>query len=196
MAKYFDKDALTEMNNARQKIFAERERIYKKYKIDILDTDALSSLSIHEVVSEYDPDFNVNFARNGEDAKSKDTLVEHKSTRVEGPLTRTGKPRKNAGLDAAFLFHAMGDLDHPRYLFVAKNKDDLKVTRVYDISSKSNKKLVLNYLLKEREAWLERGKKDPKQMKRDIIALPEKFIVSKLKFPTQLDINGCTVFKD
>jgi hypothetical protein len=196
MAKYFDKDALNEMNNARQKIFAERERIYKKYKIDILDTDALSSLSIHEVVSEYDPDFNVNFSRNGEDAKSNGTLVEHKSTRVEGPFTRTGKPRKNAGLDAAFLFHAMGDLDHPRYLFVAKNKDDLKVTRVYDISSKSNKKLVLNYLLKERDAWLERGKKDSKKMKRDIIAITEKFIVSKLKFPTQLDINGCTVFKD
>ena len=196
MAKYFDKDALTEMNNARQKIFAERERIYKKYKVDILDTDALSSLSIHEVVNEYDPDFNINFSRNGEDAKSQETLIEHKSTRVEGPLTRTGKPRKNAGLDAAFLFHAMGDLDHPRYLFVAKNKDNLKVTRVYDISSKANRKLVLNHLLAERKEWLERGKKDPKQMKRDIITISEKFIVSKLKFPTQLDINGCTVFKD
>lgn len=196
MAKYFDKEALTEMNHARQKIFAERERIYKKYKIDILDTDALSSLSIHEVVSEYDPDFNVNFARNGEDGRSKETLIEHKSTRVEGALTKTGKPRKNAGSDAAFLFHAMGDLDHPRYLFVAKNKDDLKVTRVYDISSKANRKLVLKHLQAEKAAWLERGKKDAKLMKRDIIAITEKFIISKLKFPTQLDINGCTVFKD
>jgi hypothetical protein len=196
MAKYFEKDALSEMNEARQKIFAERERIYKKYKIDILDTDALSSLSIHEVVSEYDPDFNVNFARNGEDGRSKETLIEHKSTRVEGALTKTGKPRKNAGSDAAFLFHAMGDLDHPRYLFVAKNKDDLKVTRVYDISSKANRKLVLKHLQAEKAAWLERGKKDAKLMKRDIIAITEKFIISKLKFPTQLDINGCTVFKD
>jgi hypothetical protein len=56
--------------------------------------------------------------------------------------------------------------------------------------------LVLNHLQAERKAWIERGKKDPKQMKRDIITLPEKFIVNKLKFPTQLDINGCTVFKD
>lgn len=196
MAKYFETKDLAVMNEVRKEIFTLREKIYKQYKIDILDTDALSALSIHEIVSQYDPDYNVNFSRNGEDAKSKGILIENKATRVSGPLTKTGKQRKGAGTDAAFQFHAMGDLDHQRYIFVARDKDDLSVVRLYDISSESNRKLVLNHLISEREAWLERGKKDKKLMKRDIILLPEKFILEKLNLSTKLNINGCVILKD
>lgn len=196
MAKYFDKTYLQEMNEARKKIFAEREAIYKKYKVDILDTDALSALSIFEIVTQYDNDYNINFARNGEDAKSNGVLIEQKATRVEGAFTKTGKPRKNAGTDAAFQFHAMGDLDYPRYIFVARNKDDLSIMRIYDISSESNRKVVLGHLMGERNAWLERSKGDQAKMKRDIITLPEKVILDKLKFSSETTINGCRVFKD
>lgn len=196
MAKYFDKTYLQEMNEARKKIFAEREAIYKKYKVDILDTDALSALSIFEIVTQYDNDYNINFARNGEDAKSNGVLIEQKATRVEGAFTKTGKPRKNAGTDAAFQFHAMGDLDYPRYIFVARNKDDLSIMRIYDISSESNRKIVLGHLMGERNAWLERSKGDQAKMKRDIITLPEKVILDKLEFSSETTINGCRVFKD
>lgn len=195
MAKYFDKAYLQEMNEARKKIFAEREAIYKKYKIDILDTDALSALSIFEIVTQYDNDYNINFARNGEDAKSKGVLIEQKATRVDGAFTKTGKPRKNAGTDAAFQFHAMGDLDYPRYIFVARNKADLSIMRIYDISNEDNRKIVLDHLMNERNAWLERSKGDQAKMKRDIIVLPEKVILEKIKFE-QTVIDGCTVFKD
>lgn len=196
MAKYFSSDCLVEMNEIRKKIFAEREKIYKKYKIDILDTDALSALSIYEIVVQYDPDYNINFARNGEDAKSNGILIEQKATRVEGALTKTGKPRKNAGTDAAFQFHAMGDLDYPRYIFVARNKNDLSVMRIYDISENKNRKKVLDCLMSERQSWLDRSKGDQKKMKRDIIVLAEKFILDNIKFNSQQTINGCEVFKD
>ena len=51
MAKYFNNDELSDLNEARKRIFVERELIYKKYGIDLLDTDSMSSLSIYEIVT-------------------------------------------------------------------------------------------------------------------------------------------------
>jgi hypothetical protein len=196
MAKYFDSASLKEMNDARQEIYKQRELIYQKYKIDLLDTDALSALSIYEIVNQYDPDFNINFARNGEDAKSNGVLIEQKATRVDGPLTKTGKPRKNAGVDAAFQFHAMGDIDHARYIFVARNKTDLSVVRIYDIGNPSNVQKVVGHLMAERNAWLAKTQGNQASMKRDIIVLPEQFILKNIKFGKPMTVNGCQVFKD
>jgi hypothetical protein len=196
MAKYFDSASLKEMNDARQEIYKQRELIYQKYKIDLLDTDALSALSIYEIVNQYDPDFNINFARNGEDAKSNGVLIEQKATRVEGPLTKTGKPRKNAGVDAAFQFHAMGDIDHARYIFVARNKTDLSVVRIYDIGNPSNVQKVVGHLMAERNAWLAKTQGNQASMKRDIIVLPEQFILKNITFEKPMTVNGCQVFKD
>ena len=196
MAKYLDSAALTDMNTARLQIFAVRAEIYRKYKIDVLDTDALSALSIHEIVSQYDSDYNINFSRNGEDAISQGVAIEQKAARVEGPLTKTGKPRKNADTDAVFQFHAMGDIEHDRYIFVARNKDNLAVVRMYDISTKTNCQIIKDYLLQERANWLGKGQKNAAQMKRDIIAISEKFIKQKLNFPAAQTISGCAVYKD
>ena len=196
MPKYFDKNTLSILAQASKEIEAIRNRITKQTSVDILDTDAISSLFIYEIVTQYDPDYNINFARNGEDAKSNGVLIEQKATRVNGPLTKTGKQRKNAGNDAAFQFHAMGDLDYPRYLFVARDKDNLSIMRIYDIGKKENTEKVLNHLLSERDAWLERANLDKKLMKRDIIMLTEKFILENLNLPTRLNINGCVILKD
>ena len=196
MAKYFDKKTLSILANASKEIVAIRNRIAKETSVDILDTDAISSLFIYEIVSQYDSDYNINFARNGEDAKSNGVLIEQKATRVNGPLTKTGKPRKGAGLDACFQFHAMGDLDYPRYIFVARDKEDLSIRRIYDISDKENKEKVLNHLLSERDAWLDRCKIDKRLMKRDIITLPETFILEKLTLTNKLLIDGCVILKD
>ena len=196
MPKYFDKQTLSTLTQASKEIVAIRNRIARLTTVDILDTDAISALFIYEIVSQYDPDHNINFSRNDEDAKSNDILIEYKSTRVQGPLTKTGRLRKGAGQDASFQFHAMGDLDHSRYIFVAKDKDDLSIVRLYDISSSSNRKLVLDHLTGERDTWLERANQDKKLMKRDIIVLPEKFILDKLDLPHKLEINGCVILKD
>lgn len=196
MGKYFDKSTLDYLIKASKDIVAIRNQVRKQTGIDILDTDAISSTFIYEIVKQYDPNYNVNFARNGEDAISNGILIEQKATRVTGMLTPTGRARKGAGEDASFQFHAMGDLDYPRYIFAARDKDTLEVLRIYDIQSEKNRQVVLNHLIAERDAWLERGKADQKLMKRDIILLPEKFILSNLTLPNKLTINNCVILKD
>jgi hypothetical protein len=196
MAKYYGKVTLDSLYEYAKNIVAARNEALAISGIDLLDTDAISSLSIYAIVKQYDPDYNINFARNGEDAKSNGILIEQKTTRVSGLLTKTGRPRKGAGSDAAFQFHAMGDLDYPRYIFAAKSKDDLSILRLYDISSESNQKLVLNHLMHERQAWLDRAQQDKKLMKRDIIILPEKFILDNLALTAKFNIGNCVILKD
>ena len=197
MPKYFNTDTLHEMNAARKVIYEQRELIYKKFNIDILDTDALSSLSIYEIISKYDSNYNINFSRNGEDAKSKDILIEQKASRVESSkITKSGKLRKNAGVDAQFLFHAMGDIDHDRYIFVARCKRELSVLRIYDISKKNNIKFILDHLLQQRSNWLENAKKDKSKMKRDVISIGEKTIIENIKFESKNIISGALVHVD
>lgn len=196
MAKYYDKQKLDAIFKASKDIVDIRNRLLKEIDVDILDTDAISSAFIYQIVSQYDPNYNVNFARNGEDAKSNDILIEQKSTRVLGPLTRTGKQRKGAGTDAAFQFHAMGNLSYPRYIFTAKDKHNLNVVRLYDIGEPANCAIVEQYLLAERAKWLASASQNQSNMKRDIILCPEKFILANIKFPIQSEIDGCQVFRD
>jgi hypothetical protein len=196
MAKYFDKDTLTKLIKSNKEIVLIRNKVLKETGVDILDTDAISSTFIYELVSQYDVDYNINFARNGEDAKSKDILIEQKATRVSGYYTRTGRIRKGAGEDAAFQFHAMGDIDSPRYIFAARDKETLEVLRLYDISSDNNRAKVLAHLTNEKNLWLEKAKQDEKLMKRDIIMLTEKFILENLNLPNRHTINNCLIFRD
>jgi hypothetical protein len=196
MSKYLAPIILDEMNIARKEIFAIRANIYKKYKIDVLDTDALSALSIYEVVSQYDTNYNINFSRNGEDAKSGDVHIEMKASRVSHPYTKRGKLRKNADRDAVFLFHAMGDIEHKRYLFVARDKDDLSIKRVYDIAGTENCKKIYLKLLEERNAWLERGKLDQSKMKHDVISIHETFLLELFPKKNPLTIDTTKIYKD
>lgn len=197
MPTYLTTDILTEMNEARKQIFAIRADIYKKHKIDVLDTDALSALSIYEVVNKYDPYYNINFSRNGEDAKSGNVHIEMKAARISNPYTKLGKLRKNANRDAVFLFHAMGDIKHPRYLFVARDKDDLSIKRIYDIATESNCEKIYQKLLTERNAWLERGRLDESKMKHDVITMPESFLLGLFNQSyVPVLIDGTKIFKD
>ena len=194
--KYLPKDKVDIIISASKKIVEIRNATLKQVGIDILDTDAISSAFLYEIVSQYDLDYNVNFARNGEDAKSNGILIEQKATRVEGALTKTGRQRKNYGTDAAFQFHAMGDLDYPRYIFAARNKSTLEIDRIYDISSTTNCANILEYLTNQRELWLARAQSDQKKMKRDIILLPEKYLLDSIKFTPKTVLQNCTVFRD
>jgi hypothetical protein len=194
MSKYLPSSILQEMNEARKAIFAIRADLYKKHKIDVLDTDALSALSIYEVVSQYDTNYNINFSRNGEDAKSGDVHIEMKAARVSNPYTKRGKLRKNADRDAVFLFHAMGDIEHKRYLFVARDKDDLSIKRIYDIATEANCEKIYQRLLSERNAWLERGRLDQSKMKHDVITVPETFLADLNINP--ITVNTTKIFKD
>jgi len=197
MAKYFSETELAKMDQFREQIYAIREKMFAEFGVDPLDTDSLSSLAIYKIVKKYDADFNVNFARNGEDAKSNGILIEQKACRVNpSHLTATGRNRTNFGTDAMFQFHAMGDLKHPRYILVARSETDLSILRIYDISSAANCKIVLDHLINEKNAWLAKGKKNEQDMKRDVITISEKMLLSNLSFTLKTEIDGCKVFKD
>ena len=189
MAKYLDKTSLTELDEFRKQIFALRAEAYAKFKIDVLDNDTLSAVSIYEVVSQYDPDYNINFARNGEDAISNGIKIEQKASRVE--------KKKRSGLyaEAAFQFHAMGDLEYPRYILVSRDKSDLTLIRIYDISGKTNVKAIQAHLLEERRKWLEKGRLDESKMKRDVIQISESVLDACLSNVTRTMINGCEVVR-
>jgi hypothetical protein len=196
MPLYLDKRVVKELNKKRKEIYSIRNEIYTKYKIDSLDTDVLSSLSLFEIVSKYDKNFNINFARNGEDAMSSNTPIELKTSRVSGRYTKTGKLRKHADRDAMFQFHAMGDLEHQRYIFAAKHKDDLSILRLYDISDSNNCSLVINRLLDKKAAWLERVNGNLKKMKHDLILMEESYIIDNISFCNKFVIGDCKVFTD
>jgi len=196
MSKYFNQAQLAKMDEYRKQIYDIRAKMFAEFGVDALDTDALSSLAIYNIVHQYDTEFNVNFARNGEDAKSGEVLIEQKAARVDpNKLTKTGKMRVGFGCDAEFQFHAMGDLDHPRYILVARSETDLSILRIYDIQSEDNRKIVLDHLMNERDEWLEKTNGDQKKMKRDVISISEKLLLAKLQFIEKTTIDNCQVFK-
>jgi hypothetical protein len=197
MSKYFTATELDKMDQYRAEIYAIREKMFAEFGVDPLDTDALSSLAIRNIVKQYDDDFNVNFARNGEDACSNGVLIEQKACRVNpSAFTSTGRIRSGYEQDAVFQFHAMGDLDHARYILVARSETDLSILRIYDISDVANRQIVLDHLNAEKAAWLAKGQKRQEDMKRDVITISEKFLLAKIKFASKNTISGCKVFKD
>lgn len=190
MAKYLESSDIRELIKIRDKIFPERIKAFDQYKIDVLDNDVLSSLSIWEIVSQYDKDYNINFARNGEDAISNSVIIEQKCSSVIP--SKQGKIKS-----AAFQFHAMGNLEYPRYIFVVRRKDNLDIVRLYDIKNDTNTKIIFDHLMNERNKWLEKGRiNEEKNMKRDVITLPETIFQTKIKINNTITINNCKVFMD
>jgi hypothetical protein len=195
MSIYLEKEQLVKIIESAKKIIQIRNEVMNEFGIDLLDTDAISSSCTYEIINQYDPDYNINFSRNGEDAQSNGTLIEQKTTRIGSDITKRGKKRKNAGADAAFHFHAMGNIDYPRYIFVVKDKKSLEIRRIYDISKQENRQIILDHLLAERDSFLQRVAGNPAKMKHDPVFLPEKLFLEKINF-TILNIDGCFVYKD
>jgi hypothetical protein len=171
MAKYLKPEALAQLDEYRKQIFALREAAYKLTGIDVLDNDTLSALSIYEIVRQYDQDYNINFARNGEDAMSVINdlivLIEQKASKIER-YKKTGLYKL-----AAFQFHAMGNLEYDRYIFAARDEATLALVRIYDISAPVNCLQIQAHLLAERAAWEAKNVQLGKTQKRDVIVLPE-----------------------
>ena len=185
MAKYIEKSKIENLIEVRNSIFKERSKAWADIGIDLFDNDTLSSLSIYEVVTQYDPDFNINFSRNGEDAVSNGVNIENKC--------HTIAPNKQGIIGkAAFQFHAMGDLEYPRYVLAVRRKDNLKLVRMYDISADENVSSIQQHLLSLRAAWLAKGTKDNSKMKYDVITLPESLLESFSFKETKL-VNDCQV---
>lgn len=183
MAKYLDTDSINDLISQRERIFAVHREVYDKYGIDILANDTLSSLSIWEIVSKYDSDYNTNFHRNGEDAISGEVKIENKCATV------TPSKTKNTVGKAGFQFHAQGSLAHDRYIFAVRRKDNLKIARLWDIASESAVAAVQECLFAGRQGWIDRGMPN-----HDAIVVPEKLLFD-LPIVESMIIDGCTVYK-
>jgi hypothetical protein len=189
MANYLDVEDLVALDEYRRKIFALRAEAYAKFKIDVLDNDTLSALSIYEVVSQYDKDYNINFSRNGEDGKSNGVLIEQKASRIEK------KKRSGEYGSAGFQFHAMGNIEYDRYIFATRDRATLDLVCIYDIGISENTKLVQKYLLGERKKWEDKNKALGYTQKHDVIILPEDILISGLKNAVNQVINSVKVIK-
>jgi hypothetical protein len=167
MAKYLAPSVLAQLDTYRKQIFQLRQQAYALTSIDVLDNDTLSALSIYEIVSQYDVNYNINFARNGEDAKSLNVDIEMKATKIER--------YKKSGLYklAAFQFHAMGNLNYDRYIFATRDEATLDLVRLYDISDPVHCLQVQAHLLAERATWEAKNVELGQTQKRDVIVLPE-----------------------
>lgn len=180
-SKYLDRQSVQALVQHRDRIFAEHKAAYDQFQIDILANDTLSALSIWEIVSQYDPDYNTNFHRNGEDAKSSGVLIEQKCATV------SPAKKKNTVGKAGFQFHAQGKLEYDRYIFAVRRKDDLRIVRIWDVSSPQGRDLVQQCLGDQRQRWIDRGKPN-----HDAIVVPEKDLMNLTVIKRQ-SINGCEV---
>ncbi len=182
MSIYLDRDKILDLIQFRDKIFAEHAVAFEKYGIDILANDILSSLSTWEIVTQYDPEYNTNFHRNGEDARSGLTLIERKCATV--------KPGKRGAIgNSGWQFHAQETDKSSRYIFAVRRKDNLKIVRLYDIASAEAVKTVRDCLEQGRQGWINKGKPN-----HDAIVVPEK-LLKTLPVTKQLVIDNCMVYK-
>ena len=183
MSKYIEADKIRDLINHRDLIFKQASKAYEKYGIDILANDTLSALSIWEIVSAYDKDYNTNFHRNGEDAKSGEVIIEQKCA--------TKEHTKRTGLvgPSGWQFHAQGGLEYPRYIFAVRRKDNLQIVRIWDVQSKEALTTVACHLLLQKQKWIDKGKPN-----HDAIVLPEKLLPDLPKIET-MTINNCRVHR-
>lgn len=187
MPKYLEKDTMDHLTMDGVKLVEIRNRLFNQYGIDLLDTDVLTKLELNKVTS-YDPTIKFNFARNGEDAISMGVEIEVKCSKIK--KQKSGKYPKTV-----FQFHAMGDIESPRYIFAVLDKNTLSPIKIYDISKRKNTKFVFDHLAGERGVWMEKGRLDESKMKRDVITISEDQLKA-IKWETELDISGCKVFID
>lgn len=182
MSIYFDKATIQDLIKFRDQIFDLAEQAYQKHGLDILANDTLNALSIHEIVTQYDNEYNTNFHRNEEDAKSGNTLIENKCSTV--------KPNKKGNIGkSGWQFHAQGKLNYDRYIFAVRRKDNLKIVRLYDISSEQSTKAVQTCLNDLKQKWIDKGKPN-----HDAIVVPEKLLLEQTVIEKK-HINGCEVIK-
>lgn len=182
MAIYFDEPVIKDLISYRDQIFALAEEVMKKHNLDILANDTLNALSIHEIVKHYDPNYNTNFHRNDEDAKSGNVLIENKCA--------TKEPNRWGVVgNSGWQFHAQGKLNYDRYIFAIRRKDNLKLVRIYDVSSSTAISAVQSCLAELKQNWINKGKPN-----HDAVVVPEKLLTNITPIET-LVINNCKVIK-
>ena len=85
--KYLSEEIMDSMTPGVMSVINIRNELYSQTGVDILSNDIISSIQMREIIKKYDPEYQPNFHRNGEDGVSGGILVERKCSNVE--------PKKN-----------------------------------------------------------------------------------------------------
>jgi len=187
MSTYLCEETTSKLNTAVLEIVELRKKVLEENGVDILVNDTINNLLIQDIVKKYDENFEVNMGRNGEDARTKDIDdIELKCCTLE-------KNKKGTYPKSSYAFHAMGELKHDSYMFVARDKATAQPFLIFDIRLKANTEIVYNELLRMSDEWYEVAK--TKKTSYDVIRLKETYICDNIKMSMQC-IDGVTIFKD
>jgi hypothetical protein len=196
LEKYIGCDALKSIAPRIQEVVKIRNELFNEYGFDLLDSgDAISNILSYEIISQYDPEFEPNFHRNGRDAKDGSEM---KSNRVEpvSEFTKTGKLSKANKFTATWTLHAVSDYSW-RWIWIARDKKTLEILRIYDISEVDSVNIIVNHLEEQRQRFLKKYNSkdtDVTKVKNDRIGISEKFIRDNISF-TIKKIGNCEVMK-
>lgn len=184
MSKYFDSENLNEIIQAVNQVIQIRNDLLLKHGVDILENDTASLSTFVNIIKEIDPNYNCNFSRNGEDAK---TMLNGVVTKIENKTTKLQKTKKGYK-KASFAFHAEGLIEHDAYLFNIWDKYTLKPIKSYYVVDCENVKRINEKLVLLSNEW----KNKPKtKAGYDVIYLHEDML-EKMIVSTSV-INECKV---
>ena len=179
---FLNKDQILDLINYKNLIFDKRNQVYDCYSIDILSNDILSSLSMWEIIFEYDQDYTPNFHRNGIDGKSSDILIERKCSK------KMPNKKGQVGL-SDWKFHAQEKNKADRYIFGVRRADNLAMVRIYDIKSPTALQLIHECLENAKQRWINNG-----QPNWDALVVPEKILLNLVPIE-KLNIKNCLIIK-
>lgn len=194
LEKYLTKEVLLEISDQVNQLLLLRNQIYEAYNIDVLDSgDTVSNIVLYRIISQYDPNFNPNFHRNGKDASDGSEI---KNTRVDviPEFTKTKRPTKKSPYNAVWTLHAVSDYSF-RWILVARSKVTLNPLRIYDISNPDSVAIIIAHLELQRQVFLQKFQSgDASKIKNDRISISEKFIRENIQFNTS-EIDNCYVMR-
>lgn len=179
---FLDKDQILNLIKYRDIIFDHRNKVYENYNFDILSNDILSSLSMWEIILEYDKDYTPNFHRNGIDGKSSNILIERKCSK------KSPNSKGEVGL-SDWKFHAKEKTKANRYIFGIRRTDNLEMVRIYDVQSEKALELIYKHLENEKQKYIKKG-----QPNWDALVVPEKILV-QIEPKEIFKIKNCSVIK-
>ena len=188
MAQYLSEELTFTLEDNIGTILNVREQLLKSTGVDLLSNDTLSNIMIQEIVRKYDQHFEVNMARNGEDARTQSIIdIELKTATLQK------HKRGNSYPVATFQFHAMGDLAHDSFLFAVRDKTTLKIVTIYDVRLPKNVGAIENRLQELSDNWYEKAQIT--KTKYDVISVNETFLQQNIQLYME-EIDGVKVYRD
>ena len=187
MATYLTENITSTVESSIESIVHARTNLLEETGVDLLSNDTISNIMIQKIVKSYDPDFEVNMSRNGEDAKTIGISdVEIKCAKL--------KPLKNGTYSLTkYMFHANAVYDsHDSYIFATRDNKTLKVLSLYDIRMPKNVEIVEIELVRLGDEWYKKGNGKTKY---DGVFIEEKFLKENISMSFEV-VDGVEVFKD